>query len=160
MYLYGSPHAYLACTPRKVQYITIIRPILFGDLPNLELSRELGVVNSLGRELHSLRHQTGPSVAGPLLLNVIWVPRLFCLHSAFREISQRQRRDILLHYSSYSRPPGPLMPNPFGPTWLYTMEYEACPVFKSHLELLTNFLFVNHSFVPLVQLMTNALSCR
>ena len=102
----------------------------------------------------------GPSVAGPLLLNIIWgTPRLFCLHSALREISQLQRH-ILLHYSSYSRPPDPLISDHFDPTGLYTMEYEACPVFKSHLELLTNFLFVNYSFVPLVQLMTNALLCR
>ena len=48
------------------------------------------------------------------------------------------------------------MSDPFDPTGLY----EARPVFKFHLELLTNFLFVNHSVVSLVQLMTNALSCR
>lgn len=160
MHLYGSPRAYLACTLRKVQYIIIIRAILFGDVPNLELSAESGLVNSLGRELVS-GSRPGPSVAGPLLPHVIWgTPQLFCLHSALREISQQQRRHILLHYSSYSRPPDLLMPDPFDPTGLYTMEYEACPVFKSHLELLTNFLFVNHSFVPLVQLMTNAPSCR
>ena len=78
MHLYGSPRAYLACTLRKVQYIIIIRPIL-------ELSAESGLVNSLGRELVS-GIRPGPSVAGPLLLNVIWrTPRLFCLHSALRE---------------------------------------------------------------------------
>jgi hypothetical protein len=50
MHLYGSLRAYRACTLRKVQYIIIIRPILFGDVSNLELSAESGLVNSLGRE--------------------------------------------------------------------------------------------------------------
>ena len=69
MHLYGLLRAYLACILRKVQYV-IIRPILFGDVPNLELSAESGLVNSLGREL-VLGSRPGPSVAGPLLLHVI-----------------------------------------------------------------------------------------